>query len=200
MTLAPHTLPLPAFMELLASGTVLEESPSLGPKVIALPGDRYFKILRVKNRFSTWGLLNPAKRFVRNAEGLWARGVPTVEVETLYRLPHLKCWAVSYRGLPGISVRQLLKDGQLTEERLDQLVSFVRELHDKGIYFRGLHPGNILLMPDGRFGLIDILDCYFRPCLLGWQRERNFKHFFRYAEVRELEMAIRARYAAIRHR
>lgn len=183
-------------MELISSGRVLEDSGSLGPKVIALGSNRYLKLLRVNSRFSTWGLLNPAKRFARNAQKLKEKGIPTLVVENLYRVPHLKCWAVRYEGLEGDSIRQLLKRGELTGTRLEQLVLFIKQLHDKGIYFRGLHPGNILLTPDGRLGLIDILDCYFRPRLFHFQRQRNFKHFFRYTDAKPLEPAIRASYAA----
>jgi len=194
--LHPQILTLPALMELISSGQVLEESGSLGPKVIALENNGYLKLLRVNSRFSTWGLLNPAKRFARNAQKLRAKGIPTLTIENLYRVPHLKCWAVRYKGLEGISIRQLLKQGKLTDLQLEQLVLFIKELHDKGIYFRGLHPGNILLTPDGQLGLIDILDCYFRPSLFHFQRQRNFKHFFRYADAKPLESVIRASYAA----
>lgn len=191
-----ETLSLPALLELVSSGKVLEESPSLGPKVIALGSNRYLKLLRVNSRFSTWGLLNPARRFARNAQRLKEKGIPTLTMETLYRVPHLKCWAVRYKGLEGVSIRQLLKQGELTDTRREQLVLFIKQLHDKGIYFRGLHPGNILLTPDGQLGLIDILDCYFRPHLFHFQRQRNFKHFFRYADAKPLESVIRASYAA----
>lgn len=191
-----QTLSLPKFFELLSSGEVLEESPSLGPKVIALPNEQFLKLLRVKRRLSTWGLLNPAKYFARNAIKLRALGIPTPEVLQIYRVPHLHCWAVRYQGLVGVSIRQLIREGQLDETLIEQLVAFIRQLHDAGIYFRGLHPGNILLMPDGRMGLIDILDCYFRPHLFHFQRMRNFKHFFRYPEAQPFEEQIMARYAA----
>lgn len=193
--LQPEILTLPALVELISSGRVLEDSGSLGPKVIAVGNNRYLKLLRVNSRLSTWGLLNPAKRFACNAQRLKAKGIPTLTVEKLYRVPHLKCWAVRYEGLEGDSIRQLLKQGELTQTRLEQLVLFIKQLHDKGIYFRGLHPGNILLTPDGQLGLIDILDCYFRPYLFTFQRQRNFKHFFRYADAKPLESVIRACYA-----
>ncbi len=193
-------LTLPAFLQLVASGEVLEATPSMGPKVIALENRRYLKLLRVKSRFSTWGLLNPAKRFARNAEKLQALGIPTLQVEAIYRVPHLRCWAVRYRGLEGVSIRHLLKNRQLTSAQQEQLVQFILALHDAGVYFRGLHTGNILLTPDGQMGLIDILDCYFRPYLFHFQRQRNFKHLFRYPEVKPLQEAITARYRELRYK
>lgn len=195
----PVEILLPAALQaLIAVGEVLETSPELGPKVIALPNNRFLKLLRVKSRFSTWGLFNPASRFAHNAEKLEMRGIPTVRVETIYRVPHLNCWAVCYQGLTGTSIRQLLKAGQLTESLQEQLAQFIARLHHKGVYFRSLHPGNILLTAEGGLGLIDILDCYFRPHLFGFQRQRNFKHFFRYEDAKPLELFIRSRYAQAR--
>jgi len=191
-----ETLSSPAFAALIASGEILEASFKLGPKVIDLGSGRYFKLLRVKSRFSTWGLLNPAKRFARNAQKLQAMGIPTVTVEALCYLPDKNCWGVRYRGLEGRTIRELVRQGKLTDAQLDQLVRFIKTLHDKGVYFRGLHIGNILLTPDGQMGLIDILDCYFRPYLFAFQRQRNFKHFFRYVDAKPLEAVIRASYSA----
>jgi serine/threonine protein kinase len=200
MPLPPvETLTAPALAALVASGKVLEASFKLGPKVIDLGHGHYFKLLRVKSRFSTWGLLNPAKRFARNAEKLRALGIPTVTVEALCHLPDKKCWGVRYQGLEGRTLRELVKRGELTDAQLDQLVSFIKTLHERGVYFRGLHIGNILLTPDGQLGLIDILDCYFRPYLFAFQRQRNFKHLFPAKDVdaRPLEARVRARYAQL---
>jgi hypothetical protein len=46
-----------------------------------------------------------------------------------------------------------------------------------------LHFGNVLLCPDGRFGLIDISDMKVFPCPLAVRtRMRNFAHLFRYPD------------------
>ena len=200
-TLPPiEVLDAPAFDALVASGRVLEASIKLGPKVVDLGQGRYFKLLRVKQKFfATWRWLNPAKRFARNARQLQERGIPSLQVEALVHLPHKDCWGVRYRGLEGRTVRELLRSGEFSDAQLDQLAAFIKQLHDQGVYFRGLHLGNILLLPDGRMGLIDILDCYFRPYLFSFQRQRNFKHLFQPKDVdaKPLEARIRERYARL---
>ena len=72
-----------------------------------------------------------------------------------------------YAPLPGSSLSQLAKQPDFSWTTiLPELIGFVRELHRKGIYFRSLHLGNIILTPQGSLGLIDIADMRFldRPC------------------------------------
>jgi hypothetical protein len=53
---------------------------------------------------------------------------------------------------------------------LDSLARFIRHLHRQGVYFRSLHLGNILQLPGGNYGLIDILDLqHKRRPLNSWQ-------------------------------
>jgi len=94
-----------------------------------------------------------------------------------------------------------LAQKKFTAKNISSLAQFIAQLHEHGIYFRSLHPGNVVLQPDGTFGLIDILDCSFRwfgRPLNRWQRERNFRHFFRYDDSRAIEEAVRAGYTAAR--
>jgi hypothetical protein len=50
-------------------------------------------------------------------------------------------------------------------------------LHDKGILFRSIHLGNILVLEHGGFGLIDIADMSIQRRPLGLlKRARNFRH------------------------
>ena len=44
---------------------------------------------------------------------------------------------------------ELLRSRPLTEELLEKLGGFIAYLHDWGVYFRGLHMGNIVLTPSG---------------------------------------------------
>tara|TARA_R110001592_G_scaffold363352_2_gene684792 strand:- start:58669 stop:58977 length:309 start_codon:yes stop_codon:yes gene_type:complete len=67
-----------------------------------------------------------------------------------------------------------------------KLGKFIRDLHEKGIYFRSLHLGNIVLTPENQFGLIDISDMkFYRKPLSKNRRLRNFKHCSRYLEDNE---------------
>ncbi len=53
------------------------------------------------------------------------------------------------------------------------------------MYFRSLHLGNVLLMDDGEFGLIDIADMRILPSPLGKElRVRNLRHMQRYPQDR----------------
>lgn len=76
---------------------------------------------------------------------------------------------VVYEELPGTTLREL--SGAVD---LEALAEFVVGLHARGVYFRGLHLGNVIRRPDGGFGLIDVQDVRFRPRPLGLRmRERN---------------------------
>lgn len=68
-----------------------------------------------------------------------------------------------YQPLEGISARQLMLTQKLTQAHREALGQFIADLHDNGIYFRGLHWGNVILMPDNRFGLIDIAEMSIYP-------------------------------------
>jgi hypothetical protein len=57
---------------------------------------------------------------------------------------------------------------------LGTLAAFVCDLHDRGVYFRGLHLGNVIRRADGGLGLIDVQDIrFFRRPLSRRRRERN---------------------------
>jgi hypothetical protein len=61
------------------------------------------------------------------------------------------------------------------------MLRFIADLHEKGIYFRSLHFGNILMTPNGNMALIDISDLKVYPWSLTLnQRIRNWKHLLKY--------------------
>ncbi len=172
------------------------EEDSFGVKVLRCQNGDYIKVFRIKHRISMARILNPAKCFCDNAERLRVLGIDTLEPSALYCIPRNR-WAVRYRPLAGDTLRSLLKNSSLSEKVIASLGAYIAQLHDKGIYFRSLHPGNVVLQPNGKFGLIDVLDCQFRwfglP-LTSWQRERNFQHFFRYEDGKAIEQDVRAAY------
>ncbi|MNG15628.1 hypothetical protein D3C84_994720 [compost metagenome] len=97
--------------------------------------------------------------------------------------------ACLYKPLPGQSIEQLyLQAPQQVTSLLPPLAAFIQQLHQRGIYFRSLHLGNVLLLPDGHHGLIDILDlqCKTRP-LNAWLIQRNFQHLRHYLARRKLQ-------------
>jgi hypothetical protein len=78
-----------------------------------------------------------------------------------------------------VTLRELARAG-LDPERKQKLKAaftrFVIGLHAKGIYFRSLHIGNVVLTPDERLGLIDFADLRIHPWPLGrYLRARNMR-------------------------
>ena len=60
---------------------------------------------------------------------------------------------------PGKTLRQVLRDATGDSSGLIRLLGqFMARLHEKGICFRSLHLGNVVLTPDHELGLIDIAD------------------------------------------
>ena len=187
-----------AWRDMKAANEIIEQD-GRGVKVLRCGNGEFVKLFRIKRHFTLARIFNPALEFCNNAEALRERGIDTVMPVALYRIPHLQRWAVRYRPLAGDTVRSLLQQSDFSQERIVELAQFIAVLHHKGIYFRSLHPGNVVLRSDGKFGLIDILDCHFRfgnRPLNCWQRERNFRHFFRYDDGKMIEKALRDAYRA----
>ena len=169
------------FEALLESSKVLMKDRH-GLKVIATPDGRIMKFFRRKRLLSS-ALWNPyAKRFAKNAARLTQMGIPTVEVTGVWRISSLKRDVVAYKRLEGESLRDLEK----TPELFGKLAAFISDLHEKGVFFRSVHFGNILELPDGCLALIDMADLTFkgRP-LTANERLRNFGHLMKYREDQE---------------
>ena len=173
------------FNQLCADAHVIE-ADGLGPKVLRLADGRFLKVFRPR-RWYTSGSFNPySERFASNAEQLRTLGIPTPQILGLYRLPDASS-AVSYSPLPGLTLRQALQslDNSLRESLIERFGQFMAQLHERGVYFRSLHLGNVLLMDDGEFGLIDIADLRIFPSpLRNALRQRNLRHMQRYPQDR----------------
>ncbi len=171
-----------AELDALVATATLIESDSYGPKVYRLDNGEYLKLFRRKRLLSS-ALLTPySVRFCRNAARLQSLGIPTIEPLALYQLADSAWTAVHYRALLGDTLKDLCKQEELfSPDLLPDLIAFFHTLHKKGIYFRSLHLGNIVLTPEQRLGLIDIADLSFqrRPISKSKAR-RNLAHFKRY--------------------
>ncbi len=168
---------------LCAGGKVLEQDPR-GLKVVLLKNGNILKIFRARNLLSGTRLYSHARRFCRNAARLHQLAIPTVQIKSLFHLETSGHTAVLYEPLEGDSIRNLVKQDQ---ERVQQTArrfgEFLSELHEKGIHFHSLHTGNILLLPNNRFGLIDISDMTIYPWALTCStRLRSFKRLCKYQE------------------
>ena len=139
----------------LRDGGHVIEADGFGDKVIRLKDGHFLKLFRRKRWLSS-GLITPySVRFARNADELIRRGIPTIDILSVYKIPSIDRTAVYYRPLAGDTLRDWLKqaEGRDRDQLARDLGNFIARLHHAGIYFRSLHLGNILKMPNGQLGL-----------------------------------------------
>jgi tRNA A-37 threonylcarbamoyl transferase component Bud32 len=139
------------------------------------------KLFRRKTILSSALFYPYAKRFSNNVRILHQLRILTPEIISMYRFPSIERDAVHYKPLSGKSLRHIrAHQHDCPEDLFDRLGRFTAELHHKGIYFRSIHLGNIILTPNYELGLIDLADLksQTRP-LSSSQRKRNFKHMLR---------------------
>lgn len=177
-----------SFDELTRGATTLEED-GLGPKVLRLQDGTFLKLFRRRHILSSETLSPYAQRFSDNAQRLASLGFTSPKIISTHKLEDaINTSAVRYQPLPGETLRSRLT--QSNEEERRALVSmfgeFLAQLHQAGIYFRSVHLGNVLCLPDGRLGLIDLADMTIGHAPLGTcKRLRNLKHMQRYAQDRQ---------------
>lgn len=179
------SLDLGAYESLRADGRVIE-ADRFGEKVVLLPDGTYLKLFRRKRLLSS-ALFRPyASRFAENCSRLKVLGIPCPEVIDLFRVKDIARDVVHYRPLVGRTIRSLVASGLTWDDatilRAD-LGRLVAQLHSKGIYFRSLHLGNIVISDSGTLGLIDVADMTFGKGPLGASRAtRNLRHLMRYRD------------------
>ena len=163
--------------ERLSAGARVLERDKRGDKVLLTPDDHIIKLFYPRRRFTSARLYPYACRFCKNARRLQAKGVITVQCEQLrYDRQHGR-HLIRYPLLPGDTLRDHLASHPDRDDLLTGLAAFLAELHSKGILFRSIHLGNILVLENDTFGLIDIADMSIQQRPLGlWQRARNFRH------------------------
>ena len=172
-----------ADLEHMSSTAQIIEEDGLGPKVLRLTDGSFLKLFR-RRRWYTSGSFNPySERFAVNSEQLRKMGIPTPQILNLYRLDDGSS-AVHYAPLPGHTLRQVLQSitaPAVRQALVERFGKFMAQLHEKGVYFRSLHLGNVLVLEDGEFGLIDLADLRIYPTPLSLSlRQRNLRHMQRY--------------------
>jgi hypothetical protein len=174
----------PRYLALREGAQVLEADGS-GDKVLRLTDGSILKLFRRKRLLTSAAWYPYAKRFADNCDALHERQIPCPSIRQVYRIPSIERDAVHYDPLPGRTLRQLLDAQDDADPLRGQLGAFMATLHERGIYFRSAHLGNIVLTPERQLGLIDIADMrvYRRP-LRKSLRLRNFKHMVRYPQDR----------------
>ncbi|WP_024658361.1 toluene tolerance protein [Pseudomonas syringae USA007] len=170
----------------LVQGAEVLEADGTGDKVLRLRDGSMLKLFRRKRLVSSAAWYPYAQRFADNCVTLAQRAIPCPRVLTVCRIAEIERDAVHYDPLAGYTLRQLLGSAISDDSLRMQLGRFIADLHEKGIYFRSAHLGNVILTPEGNLGLIDIADMktYRRP-LRKSLRLRNFKHMLRYQEDRQ---------------
>lgn len=182
-----------SFKQLIQSSTVLEKDGH-GEKVLLTEDGLIVKIFRRK-RLLSGALLYPyVRRFANNAKRLCELNVLTVEVLKLERCSQPPRDLVWYRPIEGETFRHHCQQHGM-DEIIEKFARFVANLHQKGILFRSLHWGNIIVTDRFELGLIDIADIrFYRRALTIEQRQRNFRHMLRYASDKEMFMACQEKF------
>lgn len=166
------------YLAMREGAEVLEADPH-GDKVLRLSDGTILKIFRRKRLLSSAALYPYAQRFANNAAALEKLGIPVPKIISVMRIQELSRDVVHYAPLAGETLREMTRAGLLPEQKRalkDAFTRFVIYLHDKGIYFRSLHIGNVVCTPDGRLGLIDFSDLRIHPWPLGkYLRARNMR-------------------------
>lgn len=172
--------------EALRKGAHVLEADGSGDKVLRLADGKMLKLFRRKRLISSALLFPYAQRFADNTRALKQRGVLCPTVVAVYRIPSIQRDCVYYSPLEGTTVRQLQYGTEEADALRFKLGGFIAQLHEKGVYFRSLHFGNVVLTPENTLGLIDIADLRCQRCAMSnSKRLRNFAHLLRYKEDRQ---------------
>lgn len=170
----------------LSEGAEVLEADHSGNKVLRLTDGSMLKLFRRKRLVSSAAWYPYARRFADNCVTLAERAIPCPTVLNVFRIAEIQRDAVHYTPLEGQTLRQVMRDPDSDDSLRTELGRFIAELHEKGIYFRSAHLGNVILTPQRTLGLIDIADMKtFRGPLRKSLRLRNFKHMLRYSEDRK---------------
>ncbi len=169
------TLSPDEFEALWKRGTVISKHKKYGPKVFSTENGDYVKVFNPKSGLTKRRLFPKYKKFIANANRLKKLGIPTITVNNIYFLTKHQNYAVRYEPLIGYNLRDLfVKEGA---SMISDFLPFLAKLHALGIYFRGIHLGNVLKLSSHDFGLIDMTDLYIKHKPLSvWHRVRNVSH------------------------
>jgi len=178
MQIKAHSIPISSaeFDRLRKDARVLEMDLR-GEKVLLTPDKHIIKLFYPRRRFTSATIYPYALRFWNNAQKLHKKGIPTISCEQLRYDKKNSRHVITYPLLAGTTLRDCLEKSPDNNDYLTKLSAFLAMLHKKGILFRSIHLGNILVLENGGFGLIDIADMSLQRRPLGlFKRARNFRH------------------------
>jgi len=162
----------------LTQGATLWKVNEYIPSTSAIPDGRIVKLFRPARFWSTRAFRPEARAFIAVAQRLAALGVPAPAITDYLRVVRPPRDVVCYQPVAGESLRKALLACEDGQPLLNDFAGFLAELHEKGVFFRGIHLGNVILTPERAFGLVDFSQAKFydRPLRVG-QRKRNLRHF-----------------------
>ena len=155
----------------LREGAEVLEVDHCGEKVLRLRDGNILKLFRRKRLISSALWYPYAQRFADNARSLLELGIAAPNVLDVFKVPSISRDVVVYQPVPGSTIRELLRAGISADEKESvraRFLIFANDLLDRGVYFRSMHLGNVVYMPDGRFGLIDVADVNMYGSSLSW--------------------------------
>ncbi len=166
------TMTLDEFQRQISGGKVFVTEHGMPVAIRDSRHENFIKVWHRKPGLSSDLIWPYGFRFYANCNKLIARGIAAPDIHGYFRIRPGGQHVAIYRYMAGSSMEDLLVTGQALPVK--ELAGFYAELHAKGIFFRSLHPGNILRLDTGQFAVIDVTDTrfYSRPLSLV-QRTKN---------------------------
>ena len=159
----------------------VEKADDLGHRKTFHKKNEIIKIFNVRGYLSSGFFNTYASRIIKNSIRLKEHEIPSIEItnELAFQYNN-RLSGVSYKYIPGKTYRDL--GNKITKEMITDLAKYISIIHKKGIYFRAMHLGNILLHNKKLF-LIDIAKIHFYPWpLFIFTRARAFRRMIKYQD------------------
>ena len=159
----------------------VEKADDLGHRKTFHKKNEIIKIFNVRGYISSGFFNTYASRIIKNSIRLTEHEIPSIEItnELAFQYNN-RLSGVSYKYIPGKTYRDL--GNKITKEMITDLAKYISIIHKKGIYFRAMHLGNILLHNKKLF-LIDIAKIHFYPwSLFIFTRARAFRRMIKYQD------------------
>ena len=159
----------------------IEEADDLGDRKTFHKKNEVIKIFITRGRITSGFLNSYANRFIKNSIKLKEHEISSIEITSELAFQYNnRLSGVSYKYIPGKTYRDL--GNKITKEMITDLAKYISIIHKKGIYFRAMHLGNILLHNKKLF-LIDIAKIHFYPwSLFIFTRARAFRRMIKYKD------------------
>ena len=159
----------------------VEKADDLGHRKTFHKKNEIIKIFNVRGYISSGFFNTYASRIMKNSIKLKDHEISSIEItnELAFQYNN-RMSGVSYKYIPGKTYRDL--GNKITKKMITDLAKYISIIHKKGIYFRAMHLGNILLHNKKLF-LIDISKIHFYPwSLFIFTRARAFRRMTKYKD------------------